>query len=324
MKSLRLICVDDEPLALEQVQLVLSKIETPMSCRFFGSPKRAIEAHREEPADIVISDLKMGSTDGLDLITEMRKFAPDAIYMLLSAQADLQSALIAVNKVRVFRFLTKPAQVDDISIAIVDAIRELNIKKMRTIAHSTLDAIEQQNTPVAAIDLNGKLIYANSPAEEILRDKNVFSICKDGAIHSVDLATTKKFREFLTTLSSSDPDVKINNLFRFSRSNDDKPVVVSAVYFDGSNGGTPHFSLLISDPTRKNIVNPASIATALHLTPSEARVVHGLVTGGGVAEAAKHAGVSLSTARSYLKNVFHKTGVSKQAELVRLAILSAA
>lgn len=324
MTKYRLICVDDDPLALEQVKDVLCKTDLPLDCEFFGSPTRAIEAHQQQPAQIVISDLRMGATDGLALITTMRETAPDAVYMLLSAKADLESALLAVNEVRVFRFLTKPARLQDISAAVSGAINELAARDLRTAASSTLSAIEQKKTAVATVDINGKIIYANAPAYEIFSDAETFRIGDDRVVRSADSSTTRDFRQFLSDLADSKEERKGGNLFRFSRAEGESAVVVSAVYFDDSETATPHFSLIIADPSKKEITSAASIATALHLTPSEARVVHGLVLGGGVAEAATHAGVSLSTARSYLKNVFHKTGVSKQAELVRLALLSAA
>ena len=324
MATPRVLCVDDDPLALEQVKNALKETATPLDCRFFGSPTRARSAHQELPADIVISDLKMGSTDGLTLIEEMREFAPDTVYMLLSAEADLESALLAVNKVQVFRFLTKPAQGAKIRAAIEAALTELEEVKLRAAAYSTLNAIEKKNTAVATIDADGKILFANAPANEILSDNAVFAVFDDKVLRSADVETTKAFKGFLKALATSAPEQNQGSLFRFPRPNGEHAVIVSAVHFGGGDGLAPHYSLLFSDPERCNPIDSGAIATALHLTPSEARVVHGLVLGGGVPEAAKHAGVSLSTARSYLKSVFHKTGVSKQADLVRLALVSAA
>ena len=57
-------------------------------------------------------------------------------------------------------------------------------------------------------------------------------------------------------------------------------------------------------------------------TPAEARLTAALVAGKSVKEFAEEAGVSLNTARTHLKNVFPKTGVKRQAALVR-EVLSA-
>lgn len=54
------------------------------------------------------------------------------------------------------------------------------------------------------------------------------------------------------------------------------------------------------------------------LTPTEARLALHLVEGGDIASYARGAGVTQGTARSQLKSIFAKTGVRKQAELIRL------
>jgi DNA-binding CsgD family transcriptional regulator len=56
------------------------------------------------------------------------------------------------------------------------------------------------------------------------------------------------------------------------------------------------------------------------LTPSEAGLAEHLCSGVTLQAAARKQGISAHTARSHLKNVFHKTGVSRQQELVRLLV----
>jgi DNA-binding CsgD family transcriptional regulator len=58
----------------------------------------------------------------------------------------------------------------------------------------------------------------------------------------------------------------------------------------------------------------------LDLTPAEARWTAVIAGGGTIQQFAQGSQVSLNTARTLLKRVFSKTGVSRQAELVRLAL----
>jgi DNA-binding CsgD family transcriptional regulator len=62
-----------------------------------------------------------------------------------------------------------------------------------------------------------------------------------------------------------------------------------------------------------------TMAAAFGLTPAETRVLASLLGGRTVAETAAALGVAITTARTHLDNIFAKTGVSRQAELVRLA-----
>lgn len=54
------------------------------------------------------------------------------------------------------------------------------------------------------------------------------------------------------------------------------------------------------------------------LTPAEARVALHLMNAGDIASYARTAGVSPGTVRTQLKSIFAKTGVNRQAALVRL------
>lgn len=54
------------------------------------------------------------------------------------------------------------------------------------------------------------------------------------------------------------------------------------------------------------------------LTPSEARVARGLVTGETLEEIADSGGVAISTVGSQLRQVLQKTGCARQAEVVSL------
>ena len=52
------------------------------------------------------------------------------------------------------------------------------------------------------------------------------------------------------------------------------------------------------------------------LTPAEARLALRLVAGETLRSAAAKLGITYETARTQLKNIFNKTGTSRQAELV--------
>lgn len=60
------------------------------------------------------------------------------------------------------------------------------------------------------------------------------------------------------------------------------------------------------------------------LTKSEARLVGHLAEGRSVTEAAQAMRCAVPTVRTYLKQVFHKTGTSRQSELIRLVMASLA
>jgi DNA-binding CsgD family transcriptional regulator/PAS domain-containing protein len=63
---------------------------------------------------------------------------------------------------------------------------------------------------------------------------------------------------------------------------------------------------------------PEAIAKAYRLTPAELRVLLAVVEVGGVPDVADALGVAGSTVKSHLGQIYEKTGVSRQADLVKL------
>src|SRR5262249_27192921 len=62
----------------------------------------------------------------------------------------------------------------------------------------------------------------------------------------------------------------------------------------------------------------AATAAGFGLTPAETRLLSSLLAGRTLAESAQALGIAMSTARTHLDNIFAKTGVTRQADLVRL------
>jgi DNA-binding CsgD family transcriptional regulator len=59
-------------------------------------------------------------------------------------------------------------------------------------------------------------------------------------------------------------------------------------------------------------------ARQFQLTPSEVRVLDAVLKVSGVSEIADALGVSESTVKTHLQNIFGKTGVRRQADLIKL------
>jgi DNA-binding CsgD family transcriptional regulator len=62
----------------------------------------------------------------------------------------------------------------------------------------------------------------------------------------------------------------------------------------------------------------SALPSTFGLTPAEVSFCRRLLLGDSVADAADHLGITVGTARTRLKTIFHKTGTSRQGELMLL------
>ncbi len=82
--------------------------------------------------------------------------------------------------------------------------------------------------------------------------------------------------------------------------------------------------LFVTDPERRAETPPEVLQKLFGLTPAEARVLDHVVSGLTLKDIAALTGRSDETVRSQLKSIFQKTATSRQADLVRLVLSSAA
>lgn len=83
------------------------------------------------------------------------------------------------------------------------------------------------------------------------------------------------------------------------------------------SSGDPCWIVVIFDPeARVEAVSVPLIERELGISRREAELTAVLVSGARLSSVAQHMGISIHTARSQLKSVFRKTGVSSQAELL--------
>jgi DNA-binding CsgD family transcriptional regulator len=78
--------------------------------------------------------------------------------------------------------------------------------------------------------------------------------------------------------------------------------------------------VLVSDPETEIQARIGSLRERFGLTPAETAFALEIIKGDGRQAAADRLGITVRTARSHLSKIFDKTGVTRQAELVRLIL----
>ncbi len=84
----------------------------------------------DDPFWIVVSDYHMPGIDGLTFLRRARQVLPNAVLIVITGRADLETAIRAVNEGFVFQFLTKPVSGDDLLPILKEAARRHNLNKL--------------------------------------------------------------------------------------------------------------------------------------------------------------------------------------------------
>jgi response regulator RpfG family c-di-GMP phosphodiesterase len=115
-ENIHVLCVDDEPRVTEALAVNLGR-HFRVTTALNGQAGLAV-IDGIDPPIVVVSDMRMPEMDGAVFLSQVRERAPDTVRILLTGQADIDSAIAAVNHGQIFRFLTKPCKSETLLAAI--------------------------------------------------------------------------------------------------------------------------------------------------------------------------------------------------------------
>lgn len=102
----KILLVDDDQNILDGYRRGLSReflLETAT-----GGQQALQLAAQNGPYAVVVSDMRMPGMDGIQLLSTIRSQSPDTIRVMLTGNADMDTAINAINEGSIFRFLNKP------------------------------------------------------------------------------------------------------------------------------------------------------------------------------------------------------------------------
>jgi response regulator RpfG family c-di-GMP phosphodiesterase len=108
---------------------------------------------------VLISDYSMPDMNGAELLRGASLRWPDITRVLLTGNADMPAAVLAVNDGRLSRLYTKPWQPDDFRRAVAEALEQ----------HRTL--VENQRLQAEAVEQSARLAQWNEQLEGIVVDR---------------------------------------------------------------------------------------------------------------------------------------------------------
>jgi len=114
--------------------------------------EEALKILTEKPVQIIITDQRMPEMTGVEFLEKVLEKFPDTMRILLTGYTDMEAVVDAVNKGKIFHYLAKPWNEDELDLTINAAYAKY------------LEKVELR-------ELNEKLEGSNEQLEFLLRQK---------------------------------------------------------------------------------------------------------------------------------------------------------
>jgi DNA-binding NtrC family response regulator len=115
----RILVVDDDQLLREFLSEALNRLGHRVDLASSG--EEALERIRKDDYDVILSDIRMPSMGGMELLKTARNFLPDAKVVMMTAYGTVENAVEAM-KLGAFEYVMKPFSVDEIELVVRRAV----------------------------------------------------------------------------------------------------------------------------------------------------------------------------------------------------------
>lgn len=188
--------VDDENLNLETFNAVFGRKYNVLTAKSADEAFEILENNSE--IKIIISDQLMPMMTGLEFFNIVVKKYPHLVCIILTAYADIDIALTAINQGGIYRYILKPWKKEEMLMAIENALETFNLRKANRILIDSLQKKNEilreseekykkliENTIVGYLIIkNEKIVFANNAFTDIagfedvneIIDRNIFEI----------------------------------------------------------------------------------------------------------------------------------------------------
>jgi len=185
------------------------------------------------------------------------------------------------------------------------------------------DMLDGLSAGMFLVAADGRVVHANAAGHGMLNAGDVLRSIR-GRLATSDEQAENALRESLTAANHGDAEIGVKGIaLSLSAQNGEHyvahvlPLTSGARRFTG-DAYTATAAMFVRKAALEGPLAPEIIATTYNLTPTELRVLLAIVEVGGIPEVATALGVADSTIKTHVGRLFGKTGVSRQADLVKL------
>ncbi len=124
----RILAVDDEQDVLDVLRAAL---EDEYDVLTASSGNEALEKLRLQPVDLLITDQRMPEMSGVGLLEKAKQLCPGMVRIILTGYTEPSDLIGAINRGEVYRYITKPWDLNDLLLTIRQALENYQLRKDR-------------------------------------------------------------------------------------------------------------------------------------------------------------------------------------------------
>jgi DNA-binding NtrC family response regulator len=138
-KKISILIVDDEESVRNSLYNWFIEDDYRVDCA--EDAKKALSILESDSFDIVLADIKMPGMDGLEMLKRIKSFRKDAIVIVMTAFATVDTAVQAL-KDGAFDYITKPFDPDDLSHLIRNASKQISLTEENEVLKEKVISLE--------------------------------------------------------------------------------------------------------------------------------------------------------------------------------------
>ena len=136
MTELSILFVDDEELIRKSFSRELR--EEHFAVTTAGSGSEAIALLKNEPYDLVITDLQMPGIDGFGVLSAVKQYAPQTSVIIITGYGDMQAAIKAL-RLGADDFALKPCEIEEVVFRIRRCLEKRSLLQMLSLKNLKLE-----------------------------------------------------------------------------------------------------------------------------------------------------------------------------------------
>ncbi|MEN6525238.1 MAG: sigma-54 dependent transcriptional regulator [Candidatus Polarisedimenticolia bacterium] len=242
--------VDDEEVILDVLSSLIGR-RKEYEVLLARDEEEALRAVAERTIDVVLLDLFLGESDGMELLRSLRAEEPDRPVIMMTAHGSVASAVEAM-KAGAFHYLTKPFQNDEVLLLVESALTQRRLKLENEGLKRALDERKRFGRLVGtsqAMQRVYRVIEQVAPARTTVLITGESGTGKELTAEAIHQHGPRSDEPFVTVNSSNlPPDLLESHLFGHVKGAFTGAVADQVGLFEAASGGTLFFDEISTIP----------------------------------------------------------------------------